>query len=571
MKLSRLTVENFQGVRALDIAPAAPVLLVAGHNHAGKSSLIEAIRCAFNGSGERLKLKKEMPSLITDGAKKGRISVFMDGEPIAGLTLPGGDHVENLPADITLPKLNAVLDAQRFAAGSADDRRGLLFDITGRRATAALVSERLAARGADEKRIQTIIPMLRSGFPAAAKDAADRAKDAKGAWRGVTGETYGEKKADGWEASKPDVDASLQGTLQESLSGIDARLAAAQQDLGSLRTRYNQAMASAGKLVEWKEKAEKVERIRSKLATDEAELTTWNEKVAKAQAAAAAPDVCNCPSCDALLEIKSGALMLAGERAADPALAAQLGEYTKARDSYARAVDADRRDLTDAEHAVKMLAEAGDTETVAEADIQAKQQEVSDLQSQRNDINQQLNDLRLTLSMAANADMKTKEAAQHHADVTAWALIADSLSPDGIPGELLAEALAPVNSLLETLSREAGWKKVQISTDISVTADGRAYALLSESEKWRCDAVLAIAIANLSGIRFVMLDRFDVLDIDGRGQLIGLLDYVTDEQLIDSAVIAGTMKSAPGGLSENFHPIWMEAGKAIATEEQKVA
>lgn len=567
MKLTRLTIENFQGVRALDASVTAPVLLVAGHNHAGKSSLIEAVRCAFNGKGERIELKKEMAALVTDGAKKGRISVFMNEAPIAGLTLPTGEHIDNLPADITLPKLNSVLNAQRFAAGTSDERRGLLFDIAGCRATPALVRERLIVRGATSACVEAVIPLLRSGFPAAAKDAADRAKDAKGAWRGVTGETYGSNKAEGWEMAKPEVDPSLQGTLQDSLTETDTALASAQQELGSLRTRHNQALAAEGKLAEWKEKAGKLDRISAKLATDEAELTAWNEKVTKAQAAAAAPDVCNCPSCDALLEIKGSALLLAGERTADPALAAQLGEYIKARDSYTRAVEADRRDLTDAEHAVKMLAEAGDTETVAEEDIQAKQQEVSDLQSQRNDINQQLNNLRLQLSHVANAEIKTKEAAKHHADVVAWLLIADALSPDGIPGELLSEALTPFNALLDKLSGEAGWKRVQITTDIGVTADDRAYALLSESEKWRCDTVLAIVIANMSGIRFVMLDRFDVLDIEGRGQLISLIDFAVDEQLIDSAIVAGTMKSAPSGLSENFQPIWMEGGRAVGTEE----
>ena len=42
-----------------------------------------------------------------------------------------------------------------------------------------------------------------------------------------------------------------------------------------------------------------------------------------------------------------------------------------------------------------------------------------------------------------------------------------------------------------------------------ITAGGREYRLLSESERYRVDAVLAEAVANLSGARLLVLDRAD--------------------------------------------------------------
>lgn len=74
------------------------------------------------------------------------------------------------------------------------------------------------------------------------------------------------------------------------------------------------------------------------------------------------------------------------------------------------------------------------------------------------------------------------KAAQQHELVQAWSLIADALGPNGIPAEILADAIGPMNKLLSMQSAAAGWAQVQISDSIEVTFGGRLYGLLSESE-----------------------------------------------------------------------------------------
>ena len=73
----------------------------------------------------------------------------------------------------------------------------------------------------------------------------------------------------------------------------------------------------------------------------------------------------------------------------------------------------------------------------------------------------------------------------------------------------------------------ATWHPVVITPEIEITYGGRLYGLLSESEKWRADTLLAIAIARLSGIRLVLLDRFDVLQPTARPQALKLLLALT--------------------------------------------
>ena len=174
------------------------------------------------------------------------------------------------------------------------------------------------------------------------------------------------------------------------------------------------------------------------------------------------------------------------------------------------------------------------------------------------------------------ADGTTRKAAGYHADVLAWLAIADALAPGGIPAELLGAALTPINDRLAYHSGLSYRPRVRISADMGIErqyAEGadawRPYPLLSESEKWRADAMIAAAIAELSGVRLLLLDRFDVLDAQGREDFIYWLDGLASDGVLDSAIVAGTMKAPPSGLPETILPIWLEG--AAAGEEMKEA
>ena len=88
----------------------------------------------------------------------------------------------------------------------------------------------------------------------------------------------------------------------------------------------------------------------------------------------------------------------------------------------------------------------------------------------------------------------------------------------------------------------------------------RAYNLLSESEKWRCDAMLAAAVAQLSGVRMLVLDRFDVLDLPGRADLIAWLDILAADGDIDTALVFGTLKALPAQLPDTIAAHWIADG-----------
>ncbi|MEK7882940.1 ATP-binding protein [Methyloversatilis sp. NSM2] len=601
MKITRISAQNYLGIRAADIVLDRPVQLFAGRNGAGKSSLMEGIRHALTGETVRVSLKKEYASLLTEGAESGFVEVVADGGAYA-VALPSGKGT-----CFEAGAINYVLDAQRFASLSPDERRAFLFGLMGLSSSGEAVKKRLADKGFDDARVALVMPLLRAGFEAACKEAQNRARDAKAAWKTVTGgETWGKDKAAGWRPAALPEGADRAGARLENartkLTEADGALATAQQALGAARSAAQACEEQEQQRVQLEERAGRIERIRAKLAKDEAELADWQAKVADAKAAAGGVKKVRAVLEDAVLrglaEVAAEFLGIAeastgivvsdsGEilewdqallnrarahvaeyraqsataPAEDAQAAAKLAEYEKARDLMQSAVANGRRDLAAAEAAESALqaldaaAAGGDAQNFDELSEDV-QQKIEARDAWRADVEK----YKALTELAARQEKVVAEASRHHADVLAWLEIADALSPDGIPGEMLAEALGPMNARLGASAVAAGWSIPQITADMEITGDGRPYALLSESEKWRADAMIAEAVSYLSGLRLLVLDRFDVLDLAGRADALEWLDALTEADEIDTALVFGTLKALPGGLPDSMQAHWIDGG-----------
>ena len=609
MKITQITVQNFQGLHSARLALTTPVTLIAGRNGAGKSSLLEAVRMAMSGDPVRVARKKDCGQLVTDGHKAGMVRVeFADGR-FATVALPDGkvnrhgQIVED--PDKARAALPYVLDASLFAQAGQDARRELLFALTGCSASAEEVQQHLISRGADPARVMAVLPLLRSDFDTAEKAARTRATEAKGAWRAVTGDTYGEKKAELWAPSSvPLVEETGLLAIEQELDVVDGEIAAAQQRLGAMQAERKARLDAIGQRATLEERAGRLERIRVKLAADEAELADWAARIAGATAGAgthrngtvhdlaralnglidevqplgidrpAYQEALN--AMDAYEREYGPPGSAAGDAAA--AAAARLPEYRQSHDLMARAVANDRRDLAAAEAAAAQLAalDGWAGQEITTEDLDCQQARVTELTGRRRQLADELASLRNSQRTAAEAGRKTADAARHHADVQGWLLIADALAPGGIPAELLSQALEPINRLLKSRSDIAGWPVVQVSAGMEITAGGRAHVLLSESERWRTDVLLAIVIAELSGLRILLVDRFDVLDLGGRSELITLLDELTYDggiAALETVIVSGTLKQAPASLPDTMQAVWVDGGtaKTVAGEQERIA
>lgn len=611
MHINQIDIDNFQGLRHAALAVSEPLVLISGGNGAGKSSLMDAIAIALTGQPRRVSLKKDMGKLVTEGKKKGAVSVLTpEGE--FGIALPTGKGV-HMTEETMLP---FVLDASRFAALDGKDRRKLLFELTGASVNPNAIGQRLIDAGALPAMVEKVKPLLRSGFPAAADQAKNYASEARGAWKALTGETYGSDKADGWEPEQPDVQVTEEQitTAAEAMTALEQDLTDATETLGGHRRLAEQAAQQRERIAALSEAAAQRSPRQTALDQARADLDHWQKLLDETSAMATGTtpreglihDMARAlSSFEEIIDNSEGYRDDKGmitpwfnTRAADrlrPAMEQYRQEYGAEDDETEPKHDPAEvsKNISKFESIVKNLtgkvqdcqqqldaavAAAAKLEelqqsqaTVPPADaIENAEQAIAELRQQRDAARARHEALSEAFKAVAERQQVIDSAAEYHAEVQAWVQITDQLLPTGIPSQILAEAIGPMNELLASLSSRAGWDQASINTDIEIEYAGRLHGLLSESEKWRVDTLLAVAIAKLSGIGLVALDRFDVLEPASRPQALKLLIGATRDGTLGQAFMAGTMKAPMAKLPPGVQQVWVEDG-FIGMEKEKAA
>ncbi|WNW10095.1 AAA family ATPase [Pseudomonas sp. DTU_2021_1001937_2_SI_NGA_ILE_001] len=573
MRIESIYIENFQGLRHADLQLATPITLVCGHNGVGKSSLRDAIALAF-GEGARVQHKKDWAQLVTEGQKKGQVIIGHDGVA-SSITLPAGKG-ERAPVD-GQEFLPFVLAPEAFARLDDKAKRSLLMSLTKASAKPAIIVEKLAARGADAAKVEKIKPLLLSGFAAGQEQAKTYASESRGAWKAITGEAYGSEKAEGWTYQVPESEVDV------SPEAIDAVIAEhAQYErlisegtawVGAQDEKRRHAAGFAQRKADLEAAAGLLPRAIAKREATQKDLDSWQPKLEDLQVrlreAQAGAGGCNCPECGTSLKIVGSKLEkydgLVADTSATQTLAAEVQKAREAVDLYRRTLTNDIAAVTAAEHAQADLAKLGEQQDAEGFDQEKYDASIGTIQEFRvaNDQRRaKINAMKERQDELKNAGTNTTKAAGHHQDVKDWTLIEKALAPDGIPGEILAGALAPVNDQLKRLCKLSGWLPMEIGADMAITAGGRLYQLLSESEKWRCDAHIALTVALLSGLRMVVLDRADVLLPAVRAKHLGMLQVLAKAGEIETAIVCGSLKEKPAALPPEFTAVWVENGLA---------
>ena len=563
MKINKLSISNYLGIGQFDAEINSKVMLVTGFNGAGKSSLAEAVRHALTSEFERVEFKKDLGALLHNGAKAGHVLLeTTHGE--YGAILPSGD-ITGDHAQLSWA-LSLCLDPNVFARLNSGARRTMLFKLMGVKITGSEINKRLIAHGVSEADAALINPYLSGGFEAANKQAAEMARDSKTAWRVLTGETYGEKKAETWSLIIPDapetcVDSDTLARIDIEVEGLSAALGRMQESRKTAEASASLASTRDSQIATLRTHASTFAAIQDKLNRDEIALADLAKKIAAADNLIENGEGMPCPNCgdflsvnsdgkivscekiDNLEDVKSGAAEL---RAAHGLLYAQV---TKGKGELGAANNAAQQlnALENEPYAKPMNFDALNFE------IDALNETLENKRKERANLRADFD--KLQASLAANNLAKTKmtQAANYHRDVKTWDFIAKLLAPDGIQAEMLVEAIAPFNAKLAALSDSAGWGNVEVSDDMSIHVDGLPYSLRSESERWRADAIIATAIAQISGANIVMLDRFDVLDIVSRKPLFTWLEKIE----LDMVIMLGTAKEATSNAPAFISPFWI--------------
>lgn len=584
MKIAHIEIDHLLGIKSADIRVEQPVLVATGRNGAGKSSLQECIRLALLAHSPRVDLKKDYGQLVHRGAKAGMVALNTSDGAISVHVTAEGKVTDSAKGRDSQAFVEYVLDPSFFARDDAASRRKMLFKLLGLDLSADGIQTRLLAKECDSQKVVAIAPILRAGFEAAQKHAANYATQSKGAFRAVTNETWGSSKGATWRAPTPE----FSGEQAAELHGLDKAIAEADRDLGDAQKRLGETEHAKQT---WEQRAQQIYSLQelaakldehTKLADKSAgELKELEDELQEAREKAgvaprAKPKLLPCPDCGAALCLQAdgtlaeyptlpedpphdrdAAASIPGIEKAIATMRAVVARHTKNRDDAKTA--GDNLALLKQQHIGKAPNPQPIQETVAtlKTDIAAKRKRQAELQ----DAHRKLDE----------ADEKTKAARGHHADVLAWDAIAKALSPDGIPAEILSEALAPFNARMATSCGDAQWPLVTLDEDMSIRYGGQPIRHCSESEQYRANAIIAEAISFLSGLRFLCLDRADLLDSQGWSDLMYWADTLAYQKDVDTVLILGTTDGEPTGLTDLMQHVRIEAGQIVQQEQREAA
>lgn len=443
--IRNIVVDKFLGIPHFVATEFGKTVLISGPNGAGKSSIGHAIRLAMGGELARISLKKRAGELVQRGAKSALIHI---DQTLVKITAAGA--ITGVPKDAP-EALLCALDMTRFATMSASQRRNLLSGLTTYPGEAD-VALRMLKRGCDEKLVNEVRSMLLNGFDAALTYAKAQAEGERRLWRELTGEVYGETKAETWTApaSTGESCAGNLNELQDAIDGID--------------------LALDGIIVE----------------------------MAKLKGQMAAGPHHFCPAC-------GKGLVLRGN---------ELREY-------------DQDDAVDTE---ALATRINELQRLQKAHVTDKNNVIATMERAKE-----------TRRAAADADLTTAQARQHHQNNLAWVVVCEALEPSGIPFDLMEGTLRDLNVMLAEMSQAAGFKGVvALGSDMEPSYGGTLYVLASESEKWRMQALLSLAIARIAGLDLVVLDGLDIIEPASRMGIIGLARLMPVQ-----VVMMATLKQAP--------------------------
>ncbi|MDO8421147.1 MAG: AAA family ATPase [Parvibaculum sp.] len=536
-------IQNFRGIESAEI-DFDKIALVTGDNAAGKTSALLPIACALAGVTTPLGLRK------TDGGMlvrvgTGRAQVDVTG-PDGGVSIewpkaerstkgtpPGASKIavglESI-VDMDPKDRGTLLGALLKIIPNRDDLNQGLTDAGMIRAP-----KDDPDRFAPFDKVWATIE--RDGWDAAAERAQKAGTEQKGAWRQITGEPYGSKKADTWQ---PD---GWDGALaQRSKESLESDVAAERNEL---EFKVGKQAVSAERIAELEALAGTIEDRETAL-DDAKKSASWLRDVATA--ARTAREAClpatqsaghPCPSCGTKLELVPAPGNTGGKQLATVSELSST-ELDERRKAIASADGALEKANSEARAAASKESEANSTLSAA----RAARTELDGGATTDGASAAEVDKAREAVRRAENAlkAFTTKtEADRIHAAIQRNETLVGILATSGVRRAVLLRALATFNERLATVCADAKWEKVAMTDAMTVEYADRPYALLSGSEKYRAAATFQVAIAELDGSCACVMDGADILDNAGRA---GLMRMLVARNM--PAVVGMTMaKSAP--------------------------
>jgi len=518
----RISVRNFRRVERADIEGAGPIILLAGRNNQGKSSLLMGTALALTGFAVPEDRKKaDAPGLVRRGADAGRITVEGDQGRVTLSYPKASRESENIP-----PQASPIAAGMVSICDLPRDRVAqTLAPFIRAEPTRGELDAELADAGVPDKARAEIWGVVEArGWDEAHDAAKTQGIKLKGQWEGVTRERWGAKKAELW---RPDGFTDDMEVISPDEIGI--KLSHARDELEAMIA--NNAVDGA-RLAQLEEAHELGRTAEAEMVGLEALADETRKAVTEAEEGlnALPPPVDGrpaCPHCKKHLNVVVEGGEVKIEKADEPEkiTAAESKRRARALDEAAGKLSEARaaaREWEEAMSAASAAVAAGKdaadqieaARKIGGADrIEAMRASIADLERAANCASVHVQSQRLRRGIDINEKVRT------------------ILSADGLRRTVLVRAidgfneqhLKPLCEAAKVGAGDTGWPTVRIDPDLSVSFGGESYIDLGQSARWIVRAIVAVAIARLDKSAIVLLDAADVLDQANRNRLFTML------------------------------------------------
>lgn len=546
----KLTIQGVRSLKAAAIAITPPLTVIAGGNGTGKTTAYRLLQELLGQTSGLPRSKAGRAALVSDGLVAATVRLE-DADWQVELSLPDAERTGSGRPETCG---DVALGRQQLAHMTAEERSRYLADVLRARPSQAELKAAAEQAELPAKMVPGAVEAWdAAAWDGAAKDAEATARRFKGDWcRVVQRQSYGAKLAETWQPSGTTLDLSQvdHDDLQRDIGDAKlARDAALKRQAVSDADRERMAEKASG--------AEAIEtaiaRMESALVTGRAQRDAKKDTISKTALSRA---LCPCPHCKQPVEIWPEEDI--GQPLRKPGRHAAVDAKTMA--SW-------RTELAELEKAVK----EGEEELVRLranlADAKAAAEKLANLPPPSDELGEAERRL-AELEALHTAYAKFLTARTLHEEIGHQLKLAELLGPSGLRKRKLRETISLFNGRLDELCLTAQWPVVAIDETMEVRVGQRHFADLSESEQWRAEVILALAIATIDGSPVVLLDRADVLDSRGRNGLLKLL-----RRLGRTAVACMTLPIAQAEkLADAGIPVfWLENGQARCLTAEPLA
>ncbi|MBQ7412669.1 MAG: hypothetical protein IJ077_08665 [Eubacterium sp.] len=547
----KINVENFMGCEKADVE-VAKVTYICGLNHQGKTSFINAVSAALTGTPVILGLRKtDLGMLVRTGTAAAKVKIENEDSAVA-ITYPKAEMQTTGSNPPSVSKIAAGVD--NIVDFSAKERSEYIRNITGCAPTKNDLKAFLKERYIENEKIADKVweKIDQDGFDASLERAKDTGRALKQQWSIVTGETYGSQKAETWQPAgwTSDLIDTSEESQQANITGLQAEL----EDLIS-RQAIDENLLN---------------NLKSEVSDEIVDNLTKQRDVALKTLTAARDNMLEisqkldrfpnfnadekqiCPHCGGNLCIVHGRIV----------------EYNGLDDSSKEKINEQREELKKEYEKIKL--DVDDLEKAYNKifsechEAEEKLKQLNELQSKsggnvtERDIDLKREELRKA-NEGLTAFKAAKEAQRLANNIKENQVIIDALDMSGIRKNSTLRGLSIFNSSLDAICKDAAWGKVSVDNDLTILMNDRPYVLLSESEKFRCNVTLQLAIADYNKDTTVVIDGAELLDLHGKNGLLKVLLNQNEFNAIIGMMLPNKEK-APKNAAHGIKSYWVENG-----------